>query len=733
MNILKTILTALALIVLSGPSLAADTKISAMTSAAPAQAADAVHVARAGGDFRLSVADYAKYIIGSTTGVVMPTSIVYPETYGAQGNGKTVFDGAFTAAGSTVAFTSATSTAPSTPTVTTVAANDTQVSIFLTSTGWTTTPSVGTTRSNITFTSSSYGLFISDQVKATAGTTTAVSGTLASNNNWQTGTIALIPSGGTTTFVASSVASSTSTNSLTLTKPTGTTTGDYMLMCMGYLDDTTPVLKVPAGFNMISGGYQSQANLVCYGKIAGASEPSSYAFSYAPYQNAGAAASMLTYRNTSGPDAPTTTLTSATAAFTSGAVGNLLCVAGISGSGSFTGQQCGTILTFSSSTAVNVSFPVYRTFSAKQFSFGTNDDTAFSTMLSSAPCSTTGCTVQLGAKHYELTAPISLVPNVPVNIVGVSPSVPNTANTLINGNTAVNANNGTQLQFMTQTMTQAGLSVKGVVNTTSTAVNDTMSHFALIGGAGNAADGGGADGLDVLNWQGAVIDTVFVYNFAGYGAYVDALTASSFKDYSENILFKNVNLGFNGLGGFKLGSGLAVPNLENTQFNWGIIEGNNGPAVTLAGANIQGFQMVGNTIQWNNLSTPNPEILVTGSVIGGTVENNYFEADTLLTSRSTYVAASGPFTFSGGMIGLKFKNNYYQPTSAYIPLVFSAAGTALPTCTGSAVGSAFKTATVTDSLACTIGTTYVSGGTTRCDVTCTTSSTWVETGTATYN
>jgi hypothetical protein len=54
---------------------AADTKISAMTSGAPAQSGDAAHFARSGADYKLTVGDVSTYIIGQSGGITLPLSV----------------------------------------------------------------------------------------------------------------------------------------------------------------------------------------------------------------------------------------------------------------------------------------------------------------------------------------------------------------------------------------------------------------------------------------------------------------------------------------------------------------------------------------------------------------------------------------------------------------------------------------------------------------------------------
>jgi hypothetical protein len=586
---------------------------------------------------------------------------VSPEQYGAVGNGAIYFDGAFTAS-SPVHTNLSTSTTPSTPSVSTHTANDLLVSVFLTQAPWSSSPSVGTTRENVSYTSGSYGMFASDQTISSAGSTTSVSGTLSSSTLWAASSLALAPSGGSVTFVAGNSYQTTNSGVVTLTKPSGTTSGDYLVACIGdyAIEGSTqiPYIKIPLGWNYITANNSSGNNLTCFGKPAGSSEPSGYAFTYCSSLTSsctgGGAGVIVDYRNTSGVDTPTETLSSATASFPSNSAGDLICVAGITGNALRKQQVCGTISSYISSTQVNVSFPVVNSFTGLQFAYGTNDSSSFNSMLTTAPCSTVGCKIQLSDKRYVLNSGLSLPANIPVSINGVEPGTPNTANSLATG-PIVNLNNGTQLLYLTQSMSSAAIAVSGSTNVTNVTSTDELSNFTVYGGTGYGLDGGGGDGIDILNWQSAKVHYVYSMNFYGYGYYVDGLTAGSYKDYIENINLEGVYSSFNGLGGFQLGSSLGVNNLESVQCENCIIEANGGPAVLLSGGNIQGFRIIGSTIQWNNAFGPNTEIYAANNVVGAWVINNYFESD------GNYYSQSNGYI--NNKTGIILKGNLYSGNS----------------------------------------------------------------------
>lgn len=597
-------------------------------------------------------------IAASGTGTA---TVVYPETYSAVGNGNYYFDGAFTASGSVSGSTGSSTTATA-PAATTTTASDVLISVYSTASTFSSAPS-GTSRASVTYTSGSYGILAVDQTIASPGTTSAVSGTLSGSSAWETMSIALAPSGGTLTFEASSTTSSTGSVNITINKPTGTASGDYLVACTSYSTIAKYYAAPPTGWSIISADYNSSNQLLCYEKVAGGSEPSTYTFKNSSNGATGEAGFILDYRHTSGIDTPTYTLTSNTANFPSGAGGDDICVASVQGqaTGPYTNrQECGTITSRSSSTAVNVNFPVFSSFTGLQFVYGADDTTAFNSMMTTAPCSTTGCQVQLSNKHYMLTGTLTVNANVPVSFVGINPAVPNTANNYINA-VLTNSNAGSSLVCANQSQTSPFLDYTGVGNLTNTTMTTNVNNLTIYGGAGIGLDGCGSDGMDAINWQGFTADNVYIFNFAGNGFYTDGINAFSFKDYIENIIGKQLYISMNGGAGFKVGSSTPINNLENISCNDCIIEANGLQAFDLLGSNIQGFSVKNNTIQWDNLlnTTNTAEVYNAGGILGGTITGNYLEADNNFGSQSGQIinSTTGISMFSN------FYNAYPSPES----------------------------------------------------------------------
>jgi len=283
-----------------------------------------------------------------------------------------------------------------------------------------------------------------------------------------------------------------------------------------------------------------------------------------------------------------------------------------------------------------------------QFVFGTDDTSAFTSMISA--CSTKGCLAQLGSKAYMLTDSLIFPTDIPVEMVGAGPGVPNTANNYL-GVPIKNTNAGTRLVFATQALTQAALVYSGGTTSTSATVNDKLADLALIAGAGINRDGGGSDGIDLINWQGFDLSNVYVFNFLGNGMDV-GVTASSISTYGTKIKLDQLYSSFNNGYGLELTSGSA-PNLETVEVDSSQIEANGLPGLgLLAGGIIQGFTLQNSVVQWNNINSPGAEMYIPGNVSACEVRGNYFEVDGDMGSQSTAWVSSLSASYDGCNYGL---------------------------------------------------------------------------------
>jgi hypothetical protein len=691
------------------------------------------------------------YTIDQKVGALLSNAlpVVTPEQFDATGNGNTYFDGVIGTTITTGTYSTGSTTA-SAPAITTLTANDVVISVWQTNATWSTAPSTGNTRIQKTFASGEYGMQANDQTVATAGSVSAVSGALSSSSAWNAVTIPLHCLSGGCSFVNATGTEQGSGGTVTVSAPSGVQAGDFMVACVSYYtyNLTSPgpttyyFTATPSGWGHNpfivqndSGGGAGGDAMACFSHVATSSEPSTYAWSQSN-TNSGMTAIILDYRNVLTFDGYSDVLTSNTANFTSSAVGDPICVVTQSTS-VLTGQVCGTITGYTSATQVTLS--VYAGISSSaQFTYGTSDQTGFNSAISTG-CAQ-GCNLVLGAKRYVLTASLTLPKEIPIHIIGVGPGASATANSILN-NIRSNLSVGTQLMWLTQSLTAPAISITGTTGHTSTTVEDTLEGFTMWGGTGFQRDGGSLnaiDGIDILDWQQANVEKVFVFNFSGNGLYIDALAGGTYVDWTENIQVLQGYFSYNYGAGIKLGGLSGVNNIESTMIASNVIEMNGGPGVLVAGNTVQGLTLLNNTIQWNNHifpylagggNTGAAELTVTGTIQGGCeIAGNYFEADNFSGQAS---GSTMPFNNTTGLLGCTrtLPNNYY--ISGWTPLNF--ATSQLPSCSATNTQTSHAIANVYDATACTNGTGLTGGASTNCVVACkSSSSTWTETGTGWY-
>jgi hypothetical protein len=221
-----------------------------------------------------------------------------------------------------------------------------------------------------------------------------------------------------------------------------------------------------------------------------------------------------------------------------------------------------------------------------------------------------------------------------------------------------------------------------------------------------------------------------MFNFTKVGMYIDALQVGS-DDYIVNVGCYGCYISMNGTNGVQIGSAAASQtNLEGISINNSQIEGNGSQGILFNGYIINGFSAIGNVIQWNNIQSIYANYYelyssASGVIAGGTITGNYFEMDTVFGSNDV-----GAINASSNWADVSFGSNYFLPNNLNAKQLYSAAGIAVPACNSGAYVW-HQTLTVSDATACTRGTTYTSGGSTQCDISCS-GTNWIESGAATY-
>lgn len=636
-------------------------------------------------------------------------AFVTPETYSAKGDGKIAYDGSvITTATSTNNGTGTTITATS---VTTTVANSYVVTAMGFQGASFSPPGVPTSRANIANGATNYGYYFGDQNIASPGASGNVTGTQLTDP-WVAINLVLAPSGGTITEIATANANATSgvQQSLIVNKPTGTALGQLMVACIIY--PQTGTQTAPSGWTQIATvSYQTNFTEWCGSKVAGASEPSTYTWSY--NVNCFSSASITTYSNAVVASATANVLNSAGAAFVSGDVGKLICVNGVGSAGV---ELCGTITAVNSATSVTISFSGTTTASGQEYRYGTDNCTPFTNAIAAM---SNGGTLLLSSGAYASSCSLAFTPNVGQILQGVSSTVSNNENfTTVNGTAT-----GSAIWFLTKSLSAAGVQFIGVNGSASANALSGVRNVTLYAGAGRNFDGGGADGLDVVNWQGFEADQVHVFNFAHAGIYIDGHTNTN-TDYAENVRIHDSFIEWSGTAGIVVGGNGTY--VETTELDNSTIENNQTAGVKVAG-HLQGLTVFNNTIQWNNIASAAPEITVTGTVESGScvITGNYIEGGFKGGQSTTAI------TNAAGLVGCSFVGNYYSNVPNF-QLVFSVAGTALPSCTNSNAASGLANtqnlyACVSDATTCVNGTGYVGSGSTPCMEKCV-STTWTDLG-----
>lgn len=641
-------------------------------------------------------------------GSVVGAPAIAPESFGALGNGQTHFDGVITGTQSFATAVATGSTTVTAPAITTITNNDIVLNIFdVDNKAWGTAPSAGTNRLAQTGSTGEYALTVQEQTKATAGTVASSSGTVASTD-WVAATVMIRPGASSISFVAITSAQQSSGATISASIPTGTANGDFLIACVAVFRGSGNALtgfptSFPSSSQLFVANNTTPSYLYCFTHIA-ASESGSYTWTQSNSSD-GMAAFVINYRNVAALDG--VTLTSASSSFTSAMTGDPICIAGFVTS---TSQTCTTIAAVNSSTSISLPVQSGSAASSLEFRFGSDDTMAFQNTISSC---TAGCSISLANKQYVLTKSLSLPVNIAVSITGGGPGVANTGNSFINSNTHPNSSAGTQLVWLTTGLTGAALQLAGTSHATSFVATDILEGFAIVGGAGYNRDGGGADGIDIINWQGAILNAIYEMNFKGKGLYIDSLSSNGY-DYVEAVQVQNCLLSYNGSTGVTIGT--TGTWIEAIKLDGNIIETNGAEGVTIAGG--LAITLLNNTIQWNNFNGSNPEVKVSGGVGNGMViQGNYIETDTINGSQS-----SGPISNTTVLIGSSdLSMNYFFPTSTFSPQSFITS--ALP----AASGLTHMHVNVSDATACTNGTTLAGGSSTHC-VVYSNGTNWIESG-----
>ena len=628
----------------------------------------------------------------------------------------------------------ASSTTLSAPAITTYANGDTILSII--GNGGTPTEPVTPTQLIAPTQPASYGFYVGYQTQVTAGTLAARTGTQTSGDTAGF-SIAVVPVSGKSISYAISTPSAgggsvAANGSLTFTWGVVPPNGTLLLSCYTIFTTTPPTGTLISTFVKLPNA-QSVAGhegVTCSMRWA-SSEPSSLSIT-AP-STSGLTAFEIALTNAAALDQP---VTSATGTFNSGDVGKDYCLQ--YAANSYVNQLCGKIQAVNSATSIYPSFLPQSGISAAglsvpnvEYVYCTDNTTQWATTMPAALTASGGGSVVMpgvpdcvnGDINGKGTAQIVWPNYVPINLMGQTAGTPygTTYNIL-------NPNLGSALIDMstigTTPLMQLGSATYDAC--ISNFVHFSISNFALIGGAGLANDGGGNEGIQIVNQPWINFDNFRVYNFASNGIhlisaedvgsvnpcpYLDGLDMqdswSTFNN-GDGVLVECVNAG----GTFK-------PSVQNLTFINDQMDGNQASGVEFkncsahsgkSNAPIWSLVMHGNNMQRNwytsyvgagcTQTTCFQLYSNNSSITGGEVSGNYFEDD------HSHVGAAnqtfgwsfthwGPQSYSGAPFRPLFNNSTNPIESNAAALSFGTYNA--PVC-------------VNDATITTVGGTYTGGG-----------------------
>ena len=331
----------------------------------------------------------------------------------------------------------------------------------------------------------------------------------------------------------------------------------------------------------------------------------------------------------------TATVTSASAQFTAAMAtrGDLVCVEGSSS----TGQTCGTVVTFTNSSHIVVSFKNTSggAITGKEVGIVTNDSSALTAAL--LLNSTTGRPIAEPAGYCGFNTNLTVGTAYSLLVQGGGNGTTNSSD-----GAPGQALAGSTLWAMTTSMTGPAIAINNPANTNNDRTNVTINDLAIRAGVGSAGDGGGSgvQGIESLNWHGLQLNRVTVSNFNGSNIYVDTQSGSSSTNTVYGIDFENVTSMNSGADGFRLGTTSAAGYKGNVQFQ-DIHIGTNSQAIDNFGYGINfASDCYTCSVDTDSLAQNNnralggtgfAEINLGGGGAGSKIDNMYIETDQVNT------------------------------------------------------------------------------------------------------
>jgi hypothetical protein len=628
---------------------------------------------------------------GAPTGTVgaavlySPNSELNAKAYGALGNGILLTDASMLAGGGelftcnsacypsafivdysgtsgidvSAANTSTSSTTITAPSVTTTHANDMLITIM----GWDAATAfvapVSPAQRQLVLKGSSGlsndGVYVGDQIVASSGATGTVT---ASTNVWSAFSIALTPSS-TVAYVGSSAANYASTTTIRAPEVTGANVGDLQILCLSVYAVNTVTITPPSGWTLITAGSGSAVA-------------------------AGTQAGLYCYQRTYATISTGYTLTSASATFTSGDVGKLVCVngAGLNALGIGGKELCAKIAAYTDANDVVLTGQNYSSsnISSQQAVYATDDSTSIAAAIAAA-CNNT---LWVPAGIYGVSVQLAPCTTGMTRIKGAGSTLPNYENIVSNN---LNGGSASAFWWLSKNMTAgtSGIAFGNGLSTASVAQGNAnyryppgLADISLIAGVGGGNFDGGCStcsGLYITFSGGITVQNIGVAGWGQDGVDIDG-------SWRAQLL----NSFIQGNGRYGVGIANSNQNTQNLLLEGNDISFNGEDGVYTLFAACTACTLINNIIQWNVQVSGGTHYEVYAQGDQWTIVGNWFEKGT--GNATNFLNTTNPAKGQNGQVSLVSNNQISTYTN-----IFSVSGCSATVVNGGATSGVLASGT----------------------------------------
>lgn len=285
-----------------------------------------------------------------------------------------------------------------------------------------------------------------------------------------------------------------------------------------YAGGGTTGLTNPGGWTCYPQAFVSgaQGQELCWHK-AGGSEPATYTWTGSGSVQAVDGA-ILVYSGQDATNPIDLTFSSASGTFAPANIGNTICM-GQSTLGTTNSSQCGTI-TGTTATRIGLSssmisyVPNLAGATTLAYDYGPLNDTAMTTAVNAV--STSGGSIIFPQGVFLFSQPITFNKNITVVLQGQGAGLLNYICATCSSYNSTFAGTGTVLVWATQALSQAAITfTSGGAGGVESHTNSAIRNLTIYATAGATFDGGGNNGIDILSTEGVTLHNTLVANFKG--------------------------------------------------------------------------------------------------------------------------------------------------------------------------------------------------------------------------